>query len=294
VPYTDSQLRTLYTIANSTATALENARLYQELMARAINLQQAVDELAEADRLKDELVGNVSHELRSPLTYVMGYVDLLLAGEMGELAPEQRKSLEIVAGKTKMLARLVSDILSFEKTQTEDLELAPVNLIEIAQQVVQDISRAADEAGIQIVSEFDPRTGPVMGDAGRIEQVFNNLLGNALKFSPAGSAITVRVLLREQNIRAEVADMGIGIPEDKLSRIFDRFYQVNLESRRRYGGVGLGLAICKQLIEAHGGRIGVTSQLGVGSTFYFELPSFGTSFRSTDVDGAEDRAGDHV
>ncbi len=276
VPYTDAQLRTLYTIANSTASALENARLYQALITRAINLQQAVDELAEADRLKDELVGTVSHELRSPLTYVMGYVDLLLAGEMGELSEEQRSSLEIVANKTKTLARLVSDILSFEKTQADDLALDSVNLVAVAQQVVRDIQRPAEDAGIHLATEFDIHSGDVLADEGRIEQVFNNLLGNALKFSPPGSTITVRVFPREQSVRAEVADNGIGIPEDKLPRIFDRFYQVDLEARRR-GGVGLGLAICKQIIEAHGGRIGVTSQLGVGSTFYFELPRYGAA-----------------
>jgi signal transduction histidine kinase len=275
-PYTEAQLRTLYTIANSTASALENARLYQALMTRAVNLQQAVDELAEADRLKDELVGTVSHELRSPLTYVIGYVELLLAGEMGDLNEDQRGSLEIVAGKAKTLARLVSDILSFEKTQADDLALGSVNLIAVGERAAFDIRRTFDDAGIHLVTEFNTNSGDVMADEGRIEQVFNNLLGNALKFSPPDSTITVRVFPREQCVRVEVADQGIGIPEDKLPRIFDRFYQVDLEARRR-GGVGLGLAICKRIIEAHGGRIGVTSQLGVGSTFYFELPSFGAA-----------------
>ncbi|RPJ00576.1 MAG: GAF domain-containing protein, partial [Chloroflexi bacterium] len=230
-PYTEAQLRTLYTIANSTATALENARLYQELMARALNLQQAVDELAEADRLKEELVGTVSHELRSPLTYVVGYVDLLLEGEMGALTEDQRRSLEIVATKTKTLTRLVTDILSFEKTQADDLNLVPVNVSDIARQVVQDISRPAADAGVHVRTDLDPSVGLVMADAGRIEQVLNNLLGNALKFSPADSTITVRTLACDACVRVEVEDAGIGIPADKLPRVFDRFYQVNVESR---------------------------------------------------------------
>jgi signal transduction histidine kinase len=134
----------------------------------------------------------------------------------------------------------------------------------------------------------------VLVDAGRIEQVFINLLGNALKFSPAGSTLSVRIVASGQQVRAEIVDKGIGIPEDKQARIFDRFYQVDIESRRHYGGVGLGLAICKQIIEAHGGRIGVTSTLGVGSTFYFELPRISPPDRSTDVNGPEDSAGLHT
>jgi signal transduction histidine kinase len=252
----------------------------------------AVDELAAADRLKDELIA-CSHELRSPLTYIMGYVDLLVAGEMGEPGRTAEQP-EIVAAKTRKLARLVSDILALEKSQTEDLRLAPANLADIAQQAIQEISHSAAEVGIEIATEFDPDVGPVLVDAGRIEQVFINLLGNALKFSPAGGTLSVRIVARGPQARAEVVDKGIGIPEDKLARIFDRFYQVDIESRRHYGGVGLGLAICKQIIEAHGGRIGVTSTLGVGSTFYFELPRISPPDRSTDVNGPEDSAGLHT
>jgi len=270
--YGDAEIRTLYIIANSTATALENARLYQELIDRARNLQQVIDELAEADQLKDELVGNISHELRAPLTYVVGYVDLLLAGEMGDLSPDQRESLEIVATKTKTLTRLVADILSFEKVSAIDLAVGAVDLGTLIEQTVQDFRISADEAEIQVDTDIQPEMAPVMIDTDRIGQVLNNLLGNALKFSPAGSTITVRVMQHEQHVRIEVEDQGIGIPEDKLARIFDRFYQVSDARYARSGGVGLGLTICKQIVEAHGGEIGVTSQEGVGSTFYVVLP----------------------
>jgi signal transduction histidine kinase/putative methionine-R-sulfoxide reductase with GAF domain len=273
VPYPESDQRTLYTIANSTATALENARLYRDSMARALNLQQAVDELAEADRLKDELVGNVSHELRSPLTYVVGYVDLMLSGDMGDLTPEQRDSLAIVAAKAKMLTRLVTDILAYESDETTELMLTELSIIELAEHATQDARLTAAQSGIHIVTDFDDAVQPVMVDPERITQVFANLIGNALKFTPEGGTITVRVRQKPQTVRVEIEDTGIGIPADKLERVFERFYQVDLKTRRRRGGVGLGLAICKRIIEGHGGQIGVMSEEDVGSIFYFELPS---------------------
>jgi signal transduction histidine kinase len=234
--------------------------------------QQAVDELAEADRLKDDLVSNVSHELRSPLTYVVGYVDLLLSGDLGDLTPEQRDSLQIVASKTRMLTRLVSDILSYETNEATELMLAEAQLTELGSCAAQDAQLTATKSGIRVLTEFDPEVRPVMVDSERILQVFANLLGNAIKFTPEGGTITVRVQQKLKTMRVEIADTGIGIPADKLSHVFERFYQVDLKTRRRRGGVGLGLAICRQIIEGHGGQIGVTSEEGVGSTFYFELP----------------------
>ncbi len=270
--YGDAEIRTLYIIANSTATALENARLYQELMDRARNLQQVIDELAEADQLKDELVGNISHELRAPLTYIVGYVDLLLAGEMGELSSDQRESLDIVAAKARTLTRLVADILSFEKLTALDLAMAEVDIGALVEQTVHDFRMSAAEAQIEVEAAIQPDMTLVMADADRMGQVLNNLLGNALKFSPEGSTITVRVMQHERQVRIEVEDRGVGIAADKLSRIFDRFYQVNDSHYARRGGVGLGLTISKQIVEAHGGEIGVTSEEGVGSTFFVVLP----------------------
>lgn len=270
--YSEADLRTLHMIANSMATALENARLYQALMARADKLQQAVDELAAADRLKDELVSNVSHELRSPLTYVVGYVDLLLAGDLGELADEQRESLEIVASKARMLTRLVSDILAYETHATDELMLSEVHLVTLAQRMAQDAQLNAEKAGIHVVTDLPADAPPVMIDSERIAQVFNNLLGNAIKFSNEGDTITVRLRQVDQHLRVEVEDTGAGIPADKVGRVFERFYQVDMKAHRRLGGAGLGLAICKRIIEGHGGQIGVISEEGVGSTFYFELP----------------------
>lgn len=271
--YADPELRVMLIVANTTVTALENARLYQELVGRAVSLQHAVDELAEVDRLRNELIQNISHELRTPLTFVAGYVELLLAEELGELLPAQREGLEIVAAKTQVLIRLVSDILLQERSAGLSLEFVPVNLAALAEQAVQGIYAASVEAGIQIVPDINPAVEPVLADPTRIGQVFDNLLGNALKFSSSGDTITVRVIAQVKRVRVEIEDTGIGIPADKLPHLFQRFYQVDGTPNRYRGGVGLGLAICKQIIEAHGGIIAVCSQDGVGSTFYFELPT---------------------
>jgi signal transduction histidine kinase len=270
--YADPELRMMLIVANTTTTALENARLYQELVARAVSLQHAIDELAEVDRLRNELIQNISHELRTPLTFVAGYVELLRTGEMGDLQPEQLSSLEIVAAKTQVLIRLVSDILAQERSAGLSLEFVMVNLAELAERAVQGMRAASNEAAIQIVMEINPLVEPVLADPTRMGQVFDNLLGNALKFSSSGDTITIRVIPQAKSVRVEIEDTGIGIPADKLPHLFQRFYQVDDTPKRRRGGVGLGLAICKQIIEAHGGIIAVQSEEGVGSTFYFELP----------------------
>ena len=281
--FDQDDITVLHALAGQVGVAFENARLYQALVARARNLQQAIDELAEADRLRDELVGTVSHELRSPLTYVVGYVDLLLGGDLGDLTPEQSDSLQIVASKARMLSRLVSDILSYETNETAELILAEVQLTELGLDAAQDARLTAEKSGIQILTKFDSEMQPVIVDPERITQVFSNLLGNAIKFTPEDGTITVRMRQQAQTVRVEIEDTGLGIPADKVGHVFERFYQVDLKTRRRRGGVGLGLAICKQIVEGHGGEIGVTSEEGVGSTFYFELP-FVNPNKSGDID----------
>jgi signal transduction histidine kinase len=130
----------------------------------------------------------------------------------------------------------------------------------------------AEEANIELRKEIPEDLPRVLGDWSRISEVFDNLLDNAIKFSPDGGAVTVRVKEEKDWLRAEVADVGIGIPDEKLSRIFDRFYQADGSSRRRFGGAGLGLAIVKRIIEANGGEVGVMSEIGKGSVFYFVIP----------------------
>jgi signal transduction histidine kinase len=270
--FTQDDRRTLTIAAAQAAAAIENAQLYTDLEERAAKLEQAYKELQQVDKLKDELVQNVSHELRTPLTFIKGYVELLLELDMGPLNEGQRESLAIVADKTNALTRLVSDIIYLQQVEWESLQFSRQDMREMARLALQSCEVAAVTAGIflNLQAAVDLPSIPV--DRDRINQVFDNLLGNAIKFSPRGGTITIEVADAGDMIQLGVRDTGVGIPADKLDRVFDRFYQVDGSATRRFGGAGLGLAIARRIVEAHGGRIWVESEVGQGSAFRFTLP----------------------
>ncbi len=266
--------RLLTIAATQVAIAIENARLYASLEQRAQNLAQAYAELKIADRLKDELVQNVSHELRTPLTFLKGYVELLLEEEAGPLNAEQKKYLEILSEKTDTLTQLVNNIMSLQYAEQVLEQKGPISLTQLARRAVRGCMATARKNNINLVEDLPPDLPPVSGDEGKLLQVFNNLLGNAIKFSPDGGEITVTLEDAGPMVQVSVSDQGIGIPKDKQGHIFEKFYQVDGSIRRRFGGAGLGLAIVKHIVEAHQGQVWVESDLGQGSTFYFTLPKY--------------------
>jgi signal transduction histidine kinase len=264
--------RLLTIAAAQVSVAIENAYLLRSLRDRAMQLERTLEELRELNQHKTEFVQNISHELRTPLTFVKGYVQLMLEEAMGEISQDMRHALTVVEERTEVLIRLVNDIISLEKVEVGILEFQFVSLAEVATSSVRGAAIAAKEASLQIELEVADDLPLVYADPGRLGQVFDNLLGNAIKFSPAGGVITVQLSRGSDFVRADVEDHGIGIPADKLDRIFDRFYQIDGSTTRRYGGAGLGLAIVKTIVESHGGRVIVESEVGVGSTFSFILP----------------------
>lgn len=273
--FTPDDERLLTIAAAQAAVAIENARLYQELKERAARLERAYAELQALDQLKDELVQNVSHELRTPLTFIKGYVELLRDGEMGRLNEQQRESLEIVADKTSAITRLVSDILFLQQIERESLQLSDVDLVEVARRALHSIESSAALGGIALELVTPSGLPLVRADYDRINQVFDNLVGNAIKFSPNGGQVTMHLQEAGDMVQVSVSDTGIGIPTEQQARIFERFYQVDGSATRKFGGAGLGLAIVKRIVESHGGRIWVNSQVGHGSTFSFTLPRAG-------------------
>jgi GAF domain-containing protein len=273
----DNEGRLLTIAAAQAAAAIENAQLYESLRRSYSELEEAYNELRDLDKMKSEFVQNISHELRTPLTFIRGYIELLVDGDMGELTEEQTMATNIIASKADSLSRLVDDIISLQQAGKEHLRVERLCLAEVGHAAAKAAQASATEAGILLCDEIpDDLVAPVVADRRRITQVFDNLLGNAIKFSNAGGSVTVRMFERGTFIRTEVEDTGIGIPADKLSRIFDRFYQVDGTTTRQFGGTGLGLAIVKQIVEAHGGQVGAESEVGRGSLLYFTLPRAST------------------
>jgi len=275
------EMRLLEGAARQLELAMENARLFEEARLRADELAAALARQEELDRLKDEFIQNVSHELRTPLALIRGYAEMLDKGRLGEVLPAQRRSVSIIARRARMLTDLVQNITLILETEAGSPQPDSVSLDELTRAAVEDFQVAAEQADLILRAEIASPLLPVSGSYKHLRQVLDNLLDNATKFTPAGGTITVRLQPRGDQVALEVSDTGIGIPADQLERIFERFYQVDGSARRRYGGVGLGLALVMGIVETYGGRVTVESQVGEGSTFTVLLPA------ATDVDQDE-------
>lgn len=275
--FSDSDTQLLMIAAAQVSVAIASARLFEALEERAAELAVAYEELKENDRLKDELVQNVSHELRTPLTFIRGYVDLLVDGEMGELSPEQLRALTIVAEKTGEVTRLVEDIMSLQRIDSANLMRQQFSMAVLLESAIDCHKMSASKRGLDLILRPPTTKGIVEADRGRMNQVLDNLIGNAMKFSPDGGAIELRMTERKNDVLVVVSDQGIGIASDKVNRIFERFYQIDGSSRRRFGGAGIGLAIVKRIIDAHQGDIWIKSEIGSGSRFFFTVPKIAAS-----------------
>ncbi len=260
-------------LASLVAIALENARLFDQEAQRIALLTQALEQQQELDRLKDQFIQNVSHELRTPLSIARGYAELLDSGDLGELQPEQREPIAVITRRMRMLSKLMDDINAILEVEVQAPRREMVFLADIVQALLADFGAAAKKAGLDLIVDVAPNLSPVTGDPIHLRRVLDNLLSNALKFTPAGGHVAVRLDRENGGLVLEVADTGIGIPGDKLDRIFERFYQIDGGTNRRFGGVGLGLSLVKEIIQAHGGTISVESQPGEGSTFRVRLPA---------------------
>jgi len=270
--FSESDLPMLTAFARQAAVAIENARLYEEVRRRSEELAATVVRLQEMDRLKSEFIQNVSHELRTPLSVIYGYTTLLDEGEFGELQSEQRESMATIRQHIQTLRDVVEDITLILAAETRPPELELVRLDELVRAAIEDSKTRTRQAGLTMRTEMAPDVPPVRGSAAHLRRVLDSLLSNAVKFTPEGGTIVVRLRREDDQVILQVIDTGIGIPRDHQERIFDRFYQVDGSSRRRYGGMGLGLALVKEVIEAHGGTVAVESQVDKGSTFTVTLP----------------------
>jgi signal transduction histidine kinase len=228
------------------------------------------DRLRELDRMKDEFVASVSHELRTPLTSISGYVELLRDDDT--LGDEQERMLEIVDRNADRLLRLVSDLLFVAHAEDAESERATLelDLMELARDAVEAAGPRARSGDVTL--ELHGGSAPLRGDPIRLSQVIDNLVSNAIKFTPGGGRVDLRIGLHDETVVLSVADTGMGIPEAEQADLFQRFFRTRGANHAAIQGTGLGLSIAKQIVESHGGTIGFTSREGLGTTFTVELP----------------------
>ncbi len=238
--------------------------------AQALELPQR----QELERLREEFKQNVAHELRTPLTLVRGYNDLLLSGTLGPLQPKQHDALKIIDERTEELARVIHN-LTFTRTISEEaLALDSLPVTEWVENTLDRYRRIAEQTGVQFEADLADDLPPILGDQKRLGVALSRLLDNAIKFSPDGGLVRVRAWAGEGWIHVAVQDQGVGIAAGHLDEVFNCFYQVDGSTTRRFGGIGMGLAVVKAVVEAHRGRVWAASEgLGRGSTFTLALPT---------------------
>ncbi len=239
-------------------------------------VQQAL-ELARASRLKSEFLANMSHELRTPLNAIIGFAQLMHSGKVGAVSESHHEYLGDILTSSRHLAQLINDVLDLARVESGKLEFRPesVDLAALIDETLEVLRVSASEKGLTVEVEIPKDLGQVQADPTRLKQILYNYLSNALKFTSRGGHVAVRVLPDgSESFRVEVKDDGIGIAADDQKRLFQEFQQLDAGAAKKYQGTGLGLALTRRIAEAQGGRVGVESATGQGSTFWAVLPRF--------------------
>ena len=269
---------------------------YRELSEKTEKLEEAYERLKDIDRLKSNFLATVSHELRTPLTSIMGYSEMLAEGIAGPLNQEQGEFVQTIRIKSDQLLGLIMSLLDLSKLEsgTALVRRADVSIPMVLDEAISTLAPTAAKKGVTLEAACPATLPRVMGDSDRLRQVFVNLAENAIKFTPAGGAVSlsatavtvdyaeepglVLVAPLRQAVEVRVADTGVGVPEHERARVFDPFYQIDQSSTREHGGTGLGLSIVKRLVEAHHGTIHIERNEPRGAIFVVTLPVARVSF----------------
>jgi signal transduction histidine kinase len=256
--------------------ALEDANQFLEhrVQERTAELETALKKLSELSQLKANFVANISHELRTPLTHVKGYLELLVTGNLGEISPEQKKALLVSQRATAHLESLIDNLILFSQAERGEmtLHLTSVDLKKVAGEVINYSQAKANNRDLSLILDICADLPLVQADEEKISWAILQLLDNAIKFTNAGGKVCLSIQLESENlVMVSVTDTGIGIPANRQNEIFEAFHQLDSSPTRRYGGTGLGLALVRDIINAHGSIIELNSAEGKGSTFRFPL-----------------------
>jgi PAS domain S-box-containing protein len=289
---------TLTIIEDVTERVAREAELQAQIEDRSrllSNEKLARNEAERANRLKDEFLATISHELRNPLNAILGWAHMM---RLGNLTPANvERAVETIYRNAKSQAQLVSDLLDVSRIISGKLRLdvRTIDLLQIVNAAVDSIRPAADAKNIRLQTMLDPAAGPISGDADRLQQVVWNLLTNAVKFTPKGGRIQVKVQRIDSHVEIVVSDSGVGISKEFLPYVFDRFRQADASSTRIHGGLGLGLSIVHQLIDLHGGSVSVRSEgEGKGATFTVVLPFVGVVSTQKDAEAVHPAQSDEI
>ena len=257
-------------------SADEIDRLGSTFMEMAERIEKQMEELRKSDTLRRELIANVSHDLRTPLATLQGYIETILIKENRLTGEERNQYLRIAIRHCKRLSKLVSELLDLAKLDSHEIfpQCEPFNLSELVQDVVQKFQLKAEEKQIHLVTDFEKGLPFANADIGLIERALENLMENAIHYTPQGGSIRLVLTSGRKDISVQVSDTGHGIPKEELPHIFNRFYQLDKSRQGEEGHSGLGLAITKRIIELHDRSIEVSSSLGSGTTFTFHIPVF--------------------
>ena len=257
-----------------TALQAANRSLEQRVQQRTAELEDALSRLSELTQLKANFISNISHELRTPLTHVKGYVELLVSGSLGPVTEEQKHALQVSQQSTNRLENLIDDLIMFSLASRGELSLKQqaVDIVRLANMSVKTIEQKARDRGVSVHAVLDKNIPLIQADSQKLAWALGQLLDNAIKFTPSEGRVVLSVQRESGNlVIISVTDTGIGIPLNRLDEVFEPFHQLDSSSTRRFGGTGIGLSLVRQIVEAHGSMLEVTSVEGKGTTFRFPL-----------------------
>ncbi len=253
-----------------------NRNLERRVQQRTAELEEALQKLSELNQLKANFLANISHELRTPLTHIRGYLELMQSKSLGPLTSDQAKAIGVSLQSTSRLQNLIEDLILFSLAVRGEMTLtmAPADFRKVVNQVVTHVRPKAEDRGIALEVALAPAVVFIKADEEKISWVLTQLLDNAIKFTKPGGRVRLSVspdAVNENVVNFTVADTGIGIPEEQITEIFEPFHQLDGSPTRRYGGTGLGLALAREIVEAHGAQIHVKSEINKGTVISFSL-----------------------